>query len=101
MPTTRGDVQIYYETRGVSMGEPVLFIQGFTWQLIGWRESFCRKFVERGASVILFDNRDVGLSQKFGGPNDHDGGYSLSDMAGDGFRVLDELGWASAHLVGA
>jgi pimeloyl-ACP methyl ester carboxylesterase len=98
---TKGDVQIYYETRGSTDGVPVLLVQGFTWQLIGWREGFCQKFVDRGAFVILYDNRDVGLSQKFGGPNDFDGGYSLTDMARDGFAVLDDLNLTSAHLVGA
>jgi pimeloyl-ACP methyl ester carboxylesterase len=101
VPITKGDVQIYYETRGSSDGIPILFVQGFTWQLIGWREGFCQAFVDRGAFVILYDNRDVGLSQKFGGPDDYDGGYSLADMASDGFSVLDDLGLASAHVVGA
>ena len=101
MPQTKGEVQIYYETRGSSGGIPILFVQGFTWQLIGWREGFCQRFVDRGAFVILYDNRDVGLSQKFGGPDDYDGGYSLADMARDGFSVLDDLGLASAHVVGA
>ena len=101
MPTTDGDVQIYYETRGSRDGIPVLFVQGFTWQLIGWREGFCQKFVDRGAFVILYDNRDVGLSQKFGGPDDYDGGYSLTDMASDGFAVLDDLGLESGRVVGA
>jgi pimeloyl-ACP methyl ester carboxylesterase len=101
MPTTKGDVKIYYETRGPSDGVPMLFVQGFTWQLIGWREGFCQAFVDRGAFVILYDNRDVGLSQKFGGADDYDGGYGLADMAHDGFEVLDDLGLASAHLVGA
>ena len=101
VPITKGDVQIYYETRGSSDGIPMLFVQGFTWQLIGWREGFCQTFVDRGAFVILYDNRDVSLSQKFGGPDDYDGGYSLTDMASDGFSVLDHLGLASAHLVGA
>ncbi len=101
MPITKGEVQIYYETRGSSDGVPILLVQGFTWQLIGWREGFCQTFVDRGAFVILYDNRDVGLSQKFGGPDDYDGGYSLADMASDGFAVLDDLGLASAHVVGA
>jgi pimeloyl-ACP methyl ester carboxylesterase len=98
---TEGDIQIYYETRGSSDGIPLLFIQGFTWQLIGWREEFCQKFVDRGAFVILYDNRDVGLSQKFGGPDDPDGGYGLEDMANDGLSVIDALGLQSAHVVGA
>jgi pimeloyl-ACP methyl ester carboxylesterase len=101
VPITKGDVQIYYETRGSRDGIPLLLVQGFTWQLIGWREGFCQTFVDRGAFVILYDNRDVGLSQKFGGPEDYDGGYSLTDMARDGFAVLDNLGLQSAHLVGA
>lgn len=101
MPTAQGDVEIYYETRGPSDGIPLLFTQGFTWQLIGWHEGFCQAFVDRGAYVILYDNRDVGLSQKFGGQQDYDGGYSLADMAGDGFAVLDALGLDRAHLVGA
>jgi pimeloyl-ACP methyl ester carboxylesterase len=101
MPITRGEVQIYYETRGPSGGIPLLLVQGHTWQMTGWREGFCKEFVDRGAFVILFDNRDVGLSQKFGGVDDYDGGYSLADMASDGFRVLDELGLASAHVAGA
>ena len=101
MPLTKGDVQIYYETRGSRDGIPLLLVQGFTWQLIGWREGFCQKFVDRDGFVILYDNRDVGLSQKFGGPEDYDGGYGLADMANDGFAVLDDLGLASAHVVGA
>jgi pimeloyl-ACP methyl ester carboxylesterase len=101
VPITKGDVQIYYETRGPRDGIPILLVQGFTWQLIGWREGFCQTLVDRGALVILYDNRDVGLSQKFGGPNDYDGGYSLADMASDGFAVLDDLGLESAHVVGA
>lgn len=101
MPTTSGDVKIYYETHGSRDGIPVLLIQGFTWQLVGWREGFLKAFVDRGAFAIVYDNRDVGLSQKFGGPDDYDGGYGLTDMAGDGFSVLDDLGLSAAHVAGA
>lgn len=101
MPTTKGDVAIYYETRGARDGIPLLLIQGFGGQLICWREGFCQQLVDRGAFVILFDNRDVGLSQKFGGNDDFDGGYALADMASDGFRVLDDLCLESAHVLGA
>jgi len=100
MPVTTGPTKIYYETRGEAGAEPALFICGFTAQLLGWREAFCRQFVERGVRVILFDNRDAGLSQKFGGPGDTDGGYGLGDMAADGFAVLDALGLERAHVVG-
>ena len=73
-------------------GIPILFVQGYTWQMVGWHEGFCDAFVDRGARVILFDNRDVGLSQQMGGPEEYDGGYSLHDMAQDGFAVLDHPG---------
>ena len=100
MPVTPGPMEIYYETRGEPDAAPALFISGFSSQMLGWRETFCHRFVERGVRVILFDNRDVGLSPKLGGPSDVDGGYGLRDMAADGFAVLDALGVERAHLVG-
>lgn len=101
MPLTQDDLQIYYETHGKADGIPLLLTQGFTGQLTGWRDEFCKLFVDRGAFVIVYDNRDVGLSRKFGGPEDYDGGYELEDMAKDGFAVLDALGFESAHIAGA
>ncbi len=95
-PTAR----IYYETRGDEHGIPALFVEGFSVQMIGWREGFLDAFVKNGVRVIIFDNRDVGLSQHFGGRDDFDGGYGLEDMADDGFAVLDALGLPSAHVVG-
>ncbi len=92
--------RIYYETRGEDDRVPVLFIEGFSVQMIGWREAFLQQFVNKGLRVVIFDNRDVGLSQSFGGPEEFDGGYSLEDMADDGFAVLDALGLDSAHVVG-
>jgi len=92
--------RIYYETRGDENAVPALFIEGFSVQMIGWRDAFLNKFVESGVRVVIFDNRDVGLSQKQGGPGDFDGGYTLEDMAEDGFAVLDDLGLESAHILG-
>jgi pimeloyl-ACP methyl ester carboxylesterase len=98
--TSGHGAKIYYETMGPEDGIPVLLIQGYTAQMIGWRDGFCQALVERGLRVIRFDNRDVGLSEKFGGPLDLDGGYGLADMAADGFRVMDALGLPRAHVVG-
>ncbi|MCW4385361.1 alpha/beta fold hydrolase [Salinibacterium sp. SYSU T00001] len=101
MPHARRDnVEIYYETMGEASGVPLVLLEGTGAQLIGWREEFCRMLVAQGFHVIRMDNRDVGLSQKFGGPEDIDGGYELSDMAEDVTRVLDDLGLASAHIAG-
>ncbi|MES3021581.1 MAG: alpha/beta hydrolase [Pseudomonadota bacterium] len=98
--TSGNGAKIYYETMGPADGLPVLLIQGFSAQMIGWRNGFCQKLVERGFRVIRFDNRDVGLSEKFGGADDVDGGYSLADLAADSFGVLDALDLSSAHVVG-
>ncbi|MEV0161721.1 alpha/beta fold hydrolase [Nonomuraea fuscirosea] len=99
MPFT-SDVEIYYETAGDPSGEPLVLIEGFGGQLIGWHEEFCALLADAGFHLIRLDNRDVGLSQKFGGPEDVDGGYGLSDMADDVVRVLDALGLESAHVAG-
>ena len=67
--------------------------------------------------MIRFDNRDVGLSTKFDGVEVDLGAvlaaaadertvdaavpYTLTDMADDGFGLLDDLGIEKAHIVGA
>ncbi|MGE3303834.1 MAG: alpha/beta fold hydrolase [Hyphomonadaceae bacterium] len=93
-----GAAKIYYETEGA--GAPLLLIHGFTAQLVGWRAGLKAALVRAGFRLILLDNRDVGLSQKFGGPDDVDGGYDLSDMARDCVSVLDALGVGKAHVMG-
>jgi pimeloyl-ACP methyl ester carboxylesterase len=72
--------------------------------------------VDAGFRVVRFDNRDIGLSQHFdelGVPNllwesmKHRFGlpvrapYSIAAMAQDSLGVLDALGIARAHIVGA
>lgn len=96
--TTSSGTRIYYETRG--SGEPLLMIEGFTAQLVGWREGFLAALVARGLQPVVFDNRDVGLSQKFGGEDDIDGGYGIADMAGDALAVADTLGIDKVHIMG-
>ncbi|KXF53114.1 hypothetical protein AXA44_08500 [Rhodococcus sp. SC4] len=46
------------------------------------------------------DNRDVGLSRMYGGPEDIDGGYSIDDMADDVISVLDHARVVTSHVVG-
>ena len=101
MPYARsGNARIYYEVMGDPSATPMLFVGGFSAQLIGWQEEFCQLFVERGFQVIRFDNRDVGLSQQFDGTDGNAPGYTIHDMADDGFAILDDLGIARAHVVG-
>ena len=96
----RGNAKIWYEALGDPAAPALLFIGGFSAQYFGWPDDFCQLFVEHGFRVIRFDNRDVGLSQQFDGRDGHLPGYTVHDMAGDGFAVLDHLGLDAAHVVG-
>jgi pimeloyl-ACP methyl ester carboxylesterase len=101
MPHTSADgPAIYYETSGDPSGQPLVLIAGASAQLIWWRDEFVQRLVDRGLFVIRPDNRDVGLSEKMGGPADVGPTYTIEAMADDMCRVLDALGLASAHIVG-
>lgn len=106
------DVTIAYERLGPADGEPLLLVMGLGMQLLSWPDEFCAMLVERGFSVVRFDNRDAGESTHF----THAGTpgllqlftrpravapYRIADMADDAAAVLDAVGWAGAHVVGA
>ncbi len=91
---------IYYETTGGSSGWPIVLLEGTGAQLIATDDRFCDLLAAEGFFVIRLDNRDVGMSQKFGGRRDLDGRYELSDMAGDVIRVLDDLDLERSHILG-
>jgi pimeloyl-ACP methyl ester carboxylesterase len=104
-------VTLCYEGFGDPDDTPILLIMGLATQMIAWHEDFCEALADRGFHVVRFDNRDIGRSTHFGfqppsigqmlrrrlGPEQ----YSLSDMAEDSARLLDELGISPAHVVGA
>ena len=111
-----GEMEFEYETFGRPSDPVVLLVMGLGAQLIHWPERFCQMLAEGGYRVIRFDNRDAGLSTKFDGVEVDFLGlvaaalegqkvvnapYDLSDMAQDGFGILDELGIEEAHIVGA
>lgn len=115
MPQARGNgVVIEYDVQGPDSGPPLLLIMGLASQLTRWAQPLVDKFVAQGFRTIRFDNRDVGLSQKFTGfPNLQDviaarmAGktpevpYTLEEMAADAVSVLDALSIERAHVVGA
>jgi pimeloyl-ACP methyl ester carboxylesterase len=121
MPTTRtpGGPEIYYETVGSPADPPLLMVMGFGSQLIAWPRAFSQMLAASGRFVIEFDNRDSGLSGKLDGVAvDMDAvsaavgagdleraralvPYTLSDLAADGFAVLDAVGHQHAHVLGA
>lgn len=109
-------VMLEYETHGDPANPPLLLIMGLGAQLTLWPIEFVEALVERGFHVIRHDNRDIGLSTKFskhGVPGFRRVAlmrmvglrarlaYRLSDMAADAVALLDGLGIARAHVVGA
>ncbi len=105
------------DVQGADQAAPLLLVMGLGMQLIAWPQPLVELLVAQGFRVIRFDNRDAGLSQGF----DHlkppalvKGAlrhalrrpqralaYTLADMADDCAGVLDALGIARAHAVGA
>jgi pimeloyl-ACP methyl ester carboxylesterase len=107
--THTGSVELAYETFGEHGRPPVLLVMGIGSQMIAWHEEFCAALA-LGRFVVRFDNRDVGESQWMEGEVDlaacaagdtSSAVYTLEDMADDAVGLLDALGLASAHVVGA
>ena len=109
-------ISIAYETHGDPGNPPLLLVMGLGAQLTLWPIELVDAMVQRGYYVIRHDNRDIGLSEKFG----HAGvpnfrrvalmrmfglrarlPYRLTDMADDAVALLSELGIDKAHVVGA
>jgi pimeloyl-ACP methyl ester carboxylesterase len=87
-------VNLAYERRGPRSGETIVLIRGLGTQLIEWPEELLTELVDAGLDVVVFDNRDAGLSTKM------DDVYELKAMAGDVVGLLDHLDVASAHIFG-
>ena len=108
----RADVSLHYEVEGPDDGPPLLLVMGLGAQMTAWTPEFRSALVARGFRVVHFDNRDVGRSTWFDQAGVPDlaamltgGGapppYLLADMADDAVAVLDDIGIAAAHVVGA
>ncbi len=113
MPTaTSNGTSLFYETFGNAADPALLLVMGLGAQMTLWDDEFCAALAAKGFHVIRFDNRDVGLSSKiesapapelgkaFAG-DFSSAGYTLWDMAQDAIGLLDALGIARAHIVGA
>ncbi|MDE2437024.1 MAG: alpha/beta fold hydrolase [Sphingomonadales bacterium] len=117
MPSVHANgIDIAYEAHGDPANPPLLLIMGLGAQLTLWPIELVEALVTRGYYVIRHDNRDIGLSTKF---TDHAVPnvrrvalmrlfglrarlpYRLTEMADDAVALLDALGIAKAHVVGA
>ncbi|MBY8991903.1 MAG: alpha/beta hydrolase [Candidatus Lokiarchaeota archaeon] len=110
------NIEIEYETFGDPSNKPLLLIVGLGSQMIHWDVDFIKTLTNRGFYVIIFDNRDIGLSSKCDEAGEPDlmgaimavqrgepfeAPYSLDDMADDAVGLLDVLNIEKAHICGA
>jgi pimeloyl-ACP methyl ester carboxylesterase len=108
-------ITIAYESFGPTDRETVLLIMGNGSQLTAWPVELCEELVKRGYRVVIYDNRDVGLSTRFDAAGVPDPKaviearmagkpaplpYTLDDMAKDAVGLLAALGIEKAHIVG-
>ncbi len=116
MQISANGIALEVEDHGLAHGEPLVLVMGLGMQLVAWHPDFVAMLVARGFRVIRFDNRDIGLSQRFdhlGVPNlaldslryavgmKVSAPYTVATMADDTAGLLDALGLSSAHICGA
>jgi proline iminopeptidase len=117
MPAIQANgLTLEYESLGDPGAPAMLLVMGLGMQLVAWPDAFCEGLVNKGFRVVRFDNRDCGLSQKLdqlGTPRMPSAilrallglpvrsPYDLKAMAADTVGLLDALGIAQAHVVGA
>jgi pimeloyl-ACP methyl ester carboxylesterase len=107
-------IELEYATFG-EVGHPtLLLVNGYTSQMIVWEPVLLDALVAQSLHVVIYDNRDVGLSSKLDGQVTDpmqvvqamktgasvEVPYTLSEMAADGMGLLDHLGIERAHIAG-
>lgn len=115
MQVKANGVSLECELFGAARDPVIILINGLGSQMINYTPDFCRMIVEKGFQVLRFDNRDVGLSEKFDGMTVPSPGeiihdlksdekpnlpYYLEDMAGDVIGLMDVLDFGKAHIAG-
>jgi pimeloyl-ACP methyl ester carboxylesterase len=115
--THANGMELAWDSFGDPDATPLLLVMGLGAQMVAWDDAFCVQLAEAGGlRVIRFDNRDIGhssylthlgvpdiqalMQQAMAGRTLHVP-YTLRDMAADCAGLLDALGIARAHIVGA
>lgn len=118
MPRIKANgIDIEYEEIGSKDDPLMLLVMGFSAQMTVWPDSLKRGLADAGRRVVVFDNRDIGLSTEFDGkppsPRDIVKGlaagepmhervpYLLDDMAADAAALIEALGAEQADVMGA
>lgn len=103
-------VRLNFETLGNSHQPTLVMIRGLGTQMSEWHPDLLTGLEGLGLQLVIFDNRDVGLSEKLadrGCPaftqvikGEAQAPYTLSDMAADVCGLLDGVGVEQAHILG-
>ena len=108
-------IEIEYASLGKSKLGTFVLVSGLGVQMIRWPGEFCEILARAGYRVLLFDNRDVGLSTSFAAGKSVNFEelaqalargeplaipYTLQDMVNDVAGLLDCLQISRVHLVG-
>ncbi|TDD22708.1 alpha/beta fold hydrolase [Nonomuraea diastatica] len=90
------NVTIWSEEFGAATDPPILLIMGSMSQGVLWPDEFVGRLTAGGRRVIRYDHRDTGMS----GTVDFEAEpYTWEDIKNDVYRVMDNHGLESAHLV--
>ncbi len=116
MQIAANGITLEVEDHGQASDPAIILIRGLGTQLVHWPRNFVQGFVKAGFRCIVFDNRDVGLSQRCPAPGvtgDPDEiaarvagdeeiapAYTLDDMARDVIGLMDTLSIVRAHVFG-
>lgn len=118
MPRIKANgLEFEYEEYGSKDDPMMLLVNGFSSQMTSWPANFKQGLVDAGRRVVIYDNRDIGLSEQIEGqspPSPHDIAkgltagepmhekvpYVLDDMAKDGIEIMKALGAETADIMG-
>jgi len=92
-----GPISLMTESFGAPEDPALVLVMGATASMLSWPDALCRRLAAGGFRVIRFDHRDTGQSTT--GPAGEPG-YTIEDMVGDLFAVLDGYDLPAAHVVG-
>lgn len=116
LTTPNTGIELFYEVHGDPSHETILLVMGLGAQMTLWPDELVEALVGHGFQVIRYDNRDIGLSQKFEGAKAPKLAwqilrqkigwpakvpYTLEAMADDAAGLLTALEIEKAHVVGA
>lgn len=109
-------ISLEVQEHGNPANPALILIRGLGTQLVHWPDTLINGFVAAGFRTLVFDNRDVGLSQRFdqaGVPSEAaeiiaaaaqgaplPSAYTLRDMAEDVIGMMDALKIGQAHIFG-